>query len=532
MNKLMGMREALEHPQIFGSILPGETWAAWRILLIAIAGEELASTERVIFKDLTGRDKEPGEWAEEFWAIVGRRGGKTRAIAVLAAYIAALVDFSDVLAPGERASVLIMSASLWQANKALQYLDGIFAGVPALAKLVDGRTADTIALSTKIDIECRPASFRTIRGGTACAIIADEVCFWRNEATANPDTEILNGARPSLATTGGLLAAISSPYARRGEAFETWKRHFGPTGDARIVVAKAPSKTMNPGLKQSIIDRAYERDPTSAGAEYGGEWRTDIEAFISREVVDGATIPGRHELAPVRLQSYVAFVDPSGGSADAMTLAIAHTEGEIVVLDLLREVKPPFSPDAVCQAFAADLKRFWLTNCTGDRYGGEWPVERFAAHGIEYVTSERSKSEIYRELLPILNAHRAELLDNPILSAQLIGLERRTARGGRDSIDHAPNSHDDLINSAAGAIVLAIGDDDDNVWAKLAAKTKREEAAACTLRAPPSQVNAGREMLARHFAQLQFRPTPNASATSKHMLGHKLIKGIPLASEM
>jgi hypothetical protein len=48
-------------------------------------------------------------------------------------------------------------------------------------------------------------------------------------------------------------------------------------------------------------------------------------------------------------------------------------------------VKPPFSPDAVCQAFAADLKRFWLTNCTGDRYGGEWPVERFAAHGIEYV---------------------------------------------------------------------------------------------------------------------------------------------------
>jgi hypothetical protein len=30
--------------------------------------------------------------------------------------------------------------------------------------------------------------------------------------------------------------------------------------------------------------------------------------------------------------------------------------------------------------------------------------------------------------------------------------ERRTARGGRDSIDHAPNAHDDLANSVAGVV--------------------------------------------------------------------------------
>jgi hypothetical protein len=33
--------------------------------------------------------------------------------------------------------------------------------------------------------------------------------------------------------------------------------------------------------------------------------------------------------------------------------------------------------------------------------------------------------------------------------------ERRTARGGRDSIDHAPSAHDDVINAAADAIVMA-----------------------------------------------------------------------------
>jgi outer membrane immunogenic protein len=35
----------------------------------------------------------------------------------------------------------------------------------------------------------------------------------------------------------------------------------------------------------------------------------------------------------------------------------------------------------------------------------------------------------------------------------LQGLERRTRSGGRDIIDHAPGAHDDLANSAAGALV-------------------------------------------------------------------------------
>ena len=68
---------------------------------------------------------------------------------------------------------------------------------------------------------------------------------------------------------------------------------------------------------------------------------------------------------------------------------------------------------------------------------------------------EQSKSDLYRDLLPILNSGRAELLDVPRLVSQLCGLERRTARGGRDSIDHAPGAHDDLSNSVAGAIVSA-----------------------------------------------------------------------------
>ncbi len=84
-----------------------------------------------------------------------------------------------------------------------------------------------------------------------------------------------------------------------------------------------------------------------------------------------------------------------------------------------------------------------------------WPRERFAAHGIDYITADKPKSDIYLALVPLLNSRRVELLDHPKLATQLCSLERRTARGGRDSIDHAPNLHDDVANAVAGAIVAA-----------------------------------------------------------------------------
>jgi hypothetical protein len=139
------------------------------------------------------------------------------------------------------------------------------------------------------------------------------------------------------------------------------------------------------------------------------------------------------------------------------------------VLDAVRERRPPFSPDDVVIEFAALLRSYGVTEVVGDRYAGEWPRERFRAHGIEYLPAERPKSDIYRDLLPILNAHRAELLDVPRLATQLCGLERRTARGGRDSIDHRPGGHDDVANAVAGAVTRTVGDGGLAVWARLGA---------------------------------------------------------------
>jgi hypothetical protein len=214
---------------------------------------------------------------------------------------------------------------------------------------------------------------------------------------------------------------------------------------------------MNPTVPQQLIDAALLEDPARAAAEYMGEFRSDVETFVDREVVESAVITGRHELAPASGVRYVGFTDPSGAAVDSMTLAIAHREDDVVVLDAVRERRPKFSPESVVSEFCGVLAGYQITEIVGDRYGGAWVIEEFAKHGVTYTTSEQAKTVLYQEFLPALNSGRVELLDHARLIAELCGLERRTGRGtGRDTIDHAPGAHDDLINSAAGAVVLAL----------------------------------------------------------------------------
>lgn len=114
-----------------------------------------------------------------------------------------------------------------------------------------------------------------------------------------------------------------------------------------------------------------------------------------------------------------------------------------------------FTASALISGSSRDLPSRWRPGDRGDRYGAAWVRERFEQEGVRYTPSELSKSELYRELLPALNSGRVRLLDDRRLLGQLAALERRTARGGRDSIDHGPRGHDDLANAAAGALHFA-----------------------------------------------------------------------------
>ena len=318
-------------------------------------------------------------------------------------------------------------------------------------------------LTNGITLEVRPASFRKLRRPTYVAVIADELAFWYvDTAYANPDVEILNAVEPGLATTGGPLILASSPHARRGALWDVFKRHYGAGGDPLILVAHGASRTLNPTLPQRVVDRALEKDRSRATAEYLAEFRTDVEGFVALEVVESC-VGDHREMMPAADVTYRAFVDPSGGSEDAMTLAIAHkttTPDERVIVDAVREVRPPFSPSAVVDDFAVLLKRYRVSKVIGDHYGGEFVREPFRQHGISYELCKQPKSDLFRDMLPLLNSGNITLPRHDRLIAQIVGLERRVSRAGRDSIDHAPGAHDDIANAVSGvvgAIVSGIG---------------------------------------------------------------------------
>lgn len=458
MRPRISLRDALTDPHLLGHVLQGPSWLPWRVLLIAAMGEALTDEERVVFTQFTGRACEPLQRVNELEVVAGRRGGKTSALSCLATYIAACCDHSDALARGETGVLLCAAQAQPVAKQILDFVEANLSDSAILRQLIKGRTQDSIELTNNISVEVRPVSFRKLRGPTYVAIIADELAYWFTDASfVNPDVEVLAAVRPGLLTTRGPLIMASSPYAKMGVLWDTFKRHYGPDGSPGVLVAKGTTRDFNQTIPQAEIDRELERDRARNTAELLAEFRSDLESYIALEVVESC-VGSYYEMAPAAGVRYCGFTDPSGGSDDSFTLSIAHRDGERVVVDCIREVKPPLSPENVIDQFVSVLKSYRCHRVIGDRYGGEFPREQFRKRGITYDVSEKVKSDIYVDFLPLLNSGRVMLPRNDKLVRQLCSLERTTVRGsGKDTIDHPRQRgmHDDICNSVAGAAVHA-----------------------------------------------------------------------------
>lgn len=450
----MDILAVLDDRELLGSALRERTtWSAWRAFLAALFGLPMSEAETDLFRGCTGRTLAPAMAFTEAWLVCGRRAGKSFVLALIAVFLAVFKDWRPYLATGERATCLIIATDRKQARVIFRYVRGLLS-IPMLAPFIEREAAEAIDLNNRVSIEISVASYRTTRGYTLAAVLCDELALEDGQF----GRARLRDPRRAASRVGHIAwcdAALCIITLRAVRRFVRCFRRYHGRDDAPVLVWKAPTRLMNPTFPQAIIDAAMDRDIASATAEYLAEFRTDVQAFVAREAVEACVSRGLFERAPVPGVRYFAFIDPSGGSSDSMTMAIAHVEGEVAILDCVRERKPPFSPEAVVAEFV-DVLRAYRCSARGDRYAGEWPREAFRKHGIEYLPASKVKSEIYVSLLPAINSGRCDFLDNERLIAELCGLERRTARGGRDSIDHRPGAHDDLCNAVAGAIVSAL----------------------------------------------------------------------------
>ena len=465
--KHLSIIEAMNHPRLFGSSFKGPSWDNWRTVLKATTALPLSETELAFFQTVAERDP-PKRPVRQVLYLIGRRGGKDSIASVLTAHGAAFFQHGDKLRRGERALCAAISCDKEQSKILLGYTRAFFHDVPPLKAMTTRETATGFELNNDVDITCVTNSFRAVRGRPILRAVLDEAAYYRDEASANPDTELYNAILPGMATLpDAMLVVITTPYKKSGLAFKMFSDHYGRNDDD-VLVIRAPSLTMNPTLDPSIVEQALRDDPDAARAEWLAEFRTDLAGLIGHAALMACVTPGRGEIPPVPNAEYVCFVDPASGTigGDSFTAAVAHREewSERVILDAVREYTPPFSVDDCIMDVVGSLCRpYRINRVVGDHWSGDFVRQRFNAAGMAYEVSSWTKSEIYLEFLPLINSARAVLLDDQRMISQALNLERRIARGsGKETVDHSARGRDDKINSCAAALVLANKQSDNN----------------------------------------------------------------------
>ncbi len=448
--------EALRDRRMFGG-LPAfsnlDSWQPWLTFLSALYGLPIPQDEEQRFRKHTGRTRyapPPGGYKEAA-VITGIQSGKSRIASVIAAY-------EGLVAQPEADSTHVYAAVLAQDYRGARrtifsYTAAPFETSPELARRVVKRTEHTIALDSGIVIAaypCRPASIRGIR---ARVLVLDEFAYYIGSEAGATDMEMLRAARGRIATTGGRVVIISSPYGQSGSLWELHRAHYG-RDDSRVLVWQASAPEMNPTLCADYLDHVRENDPEAYRSEILGEFRAGVTSLFDPETLEAAVVKGRRELLPVSGVRYSAFVDPSGGRADAFALAIGHYAGERAVVDLVRAWQPPFNPSDAIAQISETLKTYRIHSVVGDRYAGEWPRDSFRPYGINYEFADDDRSALYLRLLPRVNAGAVELPDSPALLRELRGLDRRRGSSGRDRVDHRRGSHDDQANAVAGLVAM------------------------------------------------------------------------------
>jgi hypothetical protein len=427
------------------------TQRRWDACLAAIYGLPLDREGLAAFCEHTGRQlPRPGGYSEAV-IITGRQSGKTQTATDI-------VAFEAITAPADRSAdgtyALLIAQDQRGAQRTLfRYASLPFEHVPMLAEMRAGATADTITLRNGITLACYPCRPAAVRGIRARVAVIDELAFFRTSDGNPVDTEMLRAVRPTLATTGGKLIILSSPYGQSGALWDLYRQHYAREhSDTLVWVASAPA--MHPGLRADYLQRMQQDDPEAYRSEVLGEFRAGLSTLFDAEALD-AVRGDWHVLPPAPAVTYYAFADCSGGKTDAAALAIAHVQDGQAIVDLCRRWPAPHNPETVIGEAAALAQSYRCHAVTADRYAAEFQRAAWERAGLRFEACDQDRSGLYLCLLPMVLSTAVRVPDDAVVLRELRGLERKRGFGGRDRVDHRPGAHDDAAVALAGAVYVA-----------------------------------------------------------------------------
>jgi hypothetical protein len=267
--------------------------------------------------------------------VCGRSSGKTTMGAAAVLWRGLTADLS-ALGAGEKAFGILIAPDKPLATQTLTLVSHWIESSPALTKLVESRTADSVTLRRPdgrlicISVFAASRGGSAVRGKSVLAAALDEAAFFRTPGSAVVnDADIYNAIMPRL-TKGAFILLETTPWMQAGLVHALHKEQFGKSKTA--LVALAPTERMrtdDPDL-QAMIQAERARDPGNAAREYDCEWLAvgsgnafDLNALNASVVPETLRTAGRiaigGDIGLVRdMSAFVAVQEGPGGAINVL----------------------------------------------------------------------------------------------------------------------------------------------------------------------------------------------------------------------
>jgi hypothetical protein len=407
----------------------------------------------------------------ECWAIMGRRAGKSDALAsTVVAYEAALGGHEQHVRRGQVALCFQIAQDLRMARYSLGFIRATLESSPLLKGLITAITADRIDLKNNLTIAVVPPTLKSVRGYANPVAVLDEVGVWYQDSdSANPDYEIWRAVKPGQTQfPNKMLMGISSPWNKAGLLFNYYEagtdgRHVTNEDDRDrykncLVVHGTTAGMGNPRVDPDWLRQEMRRDPRAFEREYLAVFQDSLTGFLNSALLRDCIDPGVAERPPVQENYYVAAMDPAF-RRDAFAFTIVHAEHGQVVQDVVRRWIAtdgvPLNPTTILSEIAALMKAYRCVVAYSDQYHLDTLQQLainlgFAIESIPFTAT--SKASIFGNLQQLVNQRRLRLLDHAETLRELRSIERTLKDGGSMSISAPSGMHDDLAAVVAIAV--------------------------------------------------------------------------------
>ena len=122
----MDILAAIDDPNLLGaSIKDAASFAPWKALLASAFGLPLDPDQLGLFRQWIGRTSRPSGHFRATFLCIGRRGGKSVCMPLMATYLAIFRDWRSKLTAGERAVILLVAGDRQQSKILYRYIVGI-----------------------------------------------------------------------------------------------------------------------------------------------------------------------------------------------------------------------------------------------------------------------------------------------------------------------------------------------------------------------------------------------------------------------